>query len=251
MITITPIAAFSDNYIWVLHQDGRAVAVDPGAAAPLQDFLTAHTLHLDAILVTHHHADHIGGVAELVRPDLPVYGPPNVAEVTHALHDGDTVSLPQFALTLSVLAVPGHTLDHLAYTGQDMLFCGDTLFACGCGRLFEGSPQQMLTSLTRLSALPASTRIYCAHEYTLANQRFARRVEPDNLALQQRHVRDQARRAQQRPTLPSTLAEEHDSNPFLRVHCATVRQAVAHHDGMPYLDDVDTFARLRAWKNAN
>lgn len=252
MVDVTPVPAFSSNYIWVLHCAQTAVAVDPGDAAPLLDYLAGAGLTLDAVLITHHHADHVGGLPALLArfPALTVYGPASVAGVTHPLADGDRVELAAPGCSLDVLAVPGHTLDHLAYAGDGWLFCGDTLFAAGCGRLFEGTPAQMLASLARLAALPGDTRVACAHEYTLDNLRFALAVEPGNPALHARLRRDQTSRDAGLPTLPSTLALEHDTNPFLRVHVPAVQAAAARQAGVPPTDDeLATFTALRRWKD--
>ncbi|WP_395707357.1 hydroxyacylglutathione hydrolase [Casimicrobium huifangae] len=260
-VSIVPIPAFADNYIWALVHRGHCVVVDPGDAAPVEAFLAERQLTLDAILITHHHADHVGGVASLAssRPDLPVYGPAAeaIAGVTHPLIDGDTVNLPMMPnIFWQVMSIPGHTRGHIAYFGDDMLFCGDTLFAAGCGRLFEGTPAQMHASLTRLASLPASTRVFCTHEYTLANLRFALAVEPDNDALIARSFTEQDRRARGEPTLPSTVVLERETNPFLRVTTPQViASAVARARDLPDApaliasDPEAVFAVLRQWKN--
>ncbi len=260
-LSIVPIPAFADNYIWALLHRGHCVVVDPGDAAPVEAFLAERRLTLDAILITHHHGDHVGGVAALAaaRPGLPVYGPAAeaIAGVTHPLADGDTLVLPITPrVRWQVMSVPGHTRGHIAYFGDDMLFCGDTLFAAGCGRLFEGTPAQMHASLSRLAALPATTRVYCTHEYTLANLRFALAVEPDNAALAERSFTEQARRARNEPTLPSTIALERATNPFLRVTLPTVIASAAQHaraaSGPPAPEasnPVAVFSVLRQWKN--
>jgi hydroxyacylglutathione hydrolase len=256
MAAIIPVPAFRDNYVWVLREGDRAVVVDPGDAAPVLDFLAAEALALVAVLVTHHHADHVGGVAALVaRHRAPVFGPAREAIPgrTRALADGDAVDLPAVRAKLRVLDVPGHTSGHIAYAGtvggELVVFCGDTLFAGGCGRLFEGTPAQMATSLARLAALPAATKAYCAHEYTLANLRFALAVEPGNAALRVRAARDQARRDRGEPTVPSTIADERATNPFLRSHEPGVRDAAERHEGRALADDVEVFAAVRRWKD--
>jgi hydroxyacylglutathione hydrolase len=257
MITIIPIPAFADNYIWTLREGGNAVVVDPGDAAPVQDYLDREGLALTAILATHHHNDHVGGIPALVaRYPVPVFGPAreSIPERTRALAEGDEIDVPGLPLHLRVMDIPGHTAGHIAYfgdvSGVPAVFCGDTLFAVGCGRLFEGTPQQMWSSLSSLAALPPDTRVYCGHEYTLANIRFALAVEPDNAALWDREKREQAKRDRGEPTLPSTIAEERLTNPFLRAPIPAVRGAAAAHAGHPVSGDVDAFAALRAWKNA-
>jgi hydroxyacylglutathione hydrolase len=257
MTSIIPIPAFSDNYIWLLRHGTAAVVVDPGDAMPVQAYLGREGLTLTAILATHHHGDHVGGVpALLARWPVPVFGPGNEAIPgrTRAIGEGDVVTLPGMPVTLTGIEVPGHTAGHIAYFGDvegaPSLFCGDTLFAAGCGRLFEGTPPQMWRSLGKLAALPSATRVYCAHEYTLANLRFALAVEPGNAALVARQARDQARREQGQPTLPSTIDEERATNPFLRAPAAAVRAAAERHAGRALADDVATFAVLREWKNS-
>lgn len=242
--------------MWLLREGRRAAVFDPGDASPVAAYLDAEGLALDAILVTHHHADHVGGVAALAsRYGAPVLGPAGEAipACTRALADGEPVALASLGAALEVLHVPGHTRGHIAYAGTvggaPVLFCGDTLFAAGCGRLFEGTPAQMLTSLMRLAALPAATAVYCAHEYTLANLRFALAVEPGNAALVARQAREAQRRAGGEPTLPSSLAEERATNPFLRVRVGAVRAAIERQAGHAIADDVEAFAALRAWKD--
>ncbi len=253
MPEIIAIPAFSDNYIWAIVGPGSAAVVDPGDAGPVLRFLEARGLRLSAILITHHHGDHVGGVEALrTQADVPVFGPAgeSIPALTHRLREGDRVDLSAVGARFEVLEVPGHTRGHIAYVGGGALFCGDTLFACGCGRLFEGDPPQMAASLAKLAALPGGTRVYCAHEYTLSNIRFALAVEPGNQALRERERRERARRERGEPTLPSTIAEELATNPFLRSAEAAVGAAAARQAGRALRDAVDVFAVLRAWKNA-
>jgi hydroxyacylglutathione hydrolase len=248
--------AFEDNYIWALvDDDGDALVIDPGEAAPVLAS-TGMGLWPAAVLVTHHHSDHAGGVAALRErwPTLPVFAPDDarIPDATRRVGDGDRIQLKNWRL--SVLAVPGHTSSHVAFhgggsEGPPHLFCGDTLFSLGCGRMFEGSPPQMLASLDRLAALPPESLVCCGHEYTLANAAFALAVDPDNPALRHRTEEARAMRHAGRPTLPSTLAQELATNPFLRVDTPAVRTAVARRLGRAPADRVETFAELRRWKN--
>jgi hydroxyacylglutathione hydrolase len=247
--------AFADNYIWLLHTDRHAFVVDPGDSAPVLAWLHAHPgLQLDTILVTHHHADHTGGLSELVaHTGARVLGPAleQMPVPTQGLQQGD--GFDWHGLAFQVHEVPGHTLGHIAFwaqpAGQDpLLFCGDTLFSGGCGRLFEGTPAQMLNSLDRLAALPGATRVCCAHEYTLSNLKFALAVEPDNLALQAYWAQCTELRRQSLPTLPVALATERAINPFLRSRLSSVAAPVRQRDRLA-VDDVTTFAALRQWKN--
>lgn len=251
---LTPLPAFSDNYIWLLHDGRGAVVVDPGDADPVLKALQQDGLRLDAILVTHHHPDHTGGVAALRdATGAVVHGPARerIPEPFRPLSGGDTVEL--LGCVFTVIDVPGHTAGHIAFYAPDadggpLLFCGDTLFSGGCGRLFEGTPAQMLASLDALAALPGATRVCCAHEYTLSNLRFARAVEPDNAKLLHYLGLCQQRRASQQPTLPSTLATERQINPFLRSREHDVIRAVRART--PSADnEVAVFAALREWKN--
>jgi hydroxyacylglutathione hydrolase len=253
MIQITPISAFRDNYIWALHDDKNAVVVDPGEAAPVLAFLQAKKLTLTTILITHHHNDHIGGNRELLaRFPVPVYGPAGEAidTLTTRLKENDVITLAEFDLTFKVLDIPGHTAGHIAYVGHGMLFCGDTLFACGCGRLFEGTAAQMHTSLGKLAALPGSTQVYCAHEYTLANIAFARAVEPDNDALLQREFTEREKRGRNVPTVPSTIALELQTNPFMRSDIPAVARAADQRAQTRHATPVEIFATIREWKNS-
>ncbi|MDR2173790.1 MAG: hydroxyacylglutathione hydrolase [Burkholderiales bacterium] len=256
MVEIIPVCAFADNFIWLIHDGRHAVAVDVGDAPPLLERLDALNLTLSAVLCTHHHADHVGGNAALVaRCPVPVYGPESerIPARTVPLHGGEVLTLPGLEIPCRVLAVPGHTLGHLAYAietpDETALFCGDTLLAAGCGRIFEGTAAMMWQSLSALSALPETTRIYCGHEYTLSNLRFACAVEPDNAALVAREAAVRALRDAGKPSVPSTLAEEQATNPFLRVDVPTVQAAARAHSGLLRVTAVETFAALRTWKD--
>lgn len=256
MLSVLTVPAFDDNYLWLIHDGVHAAAVDPGDAAPILAALSAHSLSLVAILLTHHHADHVGGVQGLLQHcKVPVFGPRHeaITGVTQALEEGDSVNLPELGLSLSILDVPGHTRGHIAYVAQQQhwLFCGDTLFAGGCGRLFEGTPAQMARSLAKLAALPDATQVYCAHEYTLANLRFAHEVEPGNAELAARIRTEQDKRAQDRPTVPSTIGLEKSTNPFLRYRePAIVQRLIAVGRLAAGQEPVAAFAALREWKNS-
>lgn len=252
-IRVEPIRAFSDNYIWCLHDGTHAVVIDPGQAEPVQAFLHQNNLQLSGILITHHHYDHTGGITKLVsmRPDIPVSGPEggHIRGITHAVREDDTVTLPQLNCTFSVLAVPGHTLDHIAFYGHGALFCGDTLFNGGCGRLFEGSAQQMLQSLSKFQHLAEDTVVYCAHEYTQANLAFARAVEPDNETLAEYQQEVAQLRKKDRPTVPTRLSLQYQINPFLRAHEPTVAAAARQKSDESLTDEVSVFAAIRQWKD--
>lgn len=252
MLEIVPVKAFKDNYIWTLRDGKRAAVVDPGDARPVIEYLTREKLELVAILATHHHADHVGGIPELLaRGRVPVYGPRGepIESLTRAVGEGDTVTIPELHVSFAVLDIPGHTRAHIAYYGAECLFCGDTLFACGCGRVFEGTPEQMYASLEKLRALPDSTKVYCGHEYTLANIGFARGVEPGNEALGAREARDRALREAGKPTLPTTLGQEKATNPFLRCLEPAVVESANKYLGARAADPVRVFAAIRDWKN--
>ena len=248
---LTALPAFDDNYIWTLEDDDRrAIIVDPGDARPVLAAI-ADGLRPLAILLTHHHGDHIGGVAALRRqwPDLPVYAPEDerIGVDCERVGEGSRVQLPGFQF--EVLAVPGHTSSHIAYVGHGRLFCGDALFSLGCGRMFEGTPAQMLASLKKLAALPAATGVCCAHEYTLSNSHFARHVDPTNADLQRRQQEVQSMRSRSIPSLPVPLGQELRCNPFLRTDDAAVITAVGRWLGHAPADEVEVFAGLRRWKD--
>jgi hydroxyacylglutathione hydrolase len=250
-----PVPAFSDNYIWVLHNGQRALVVDPGEADGLASWLQEQRLQLDTILITHHHGDHTGGVAQLREATgARVYGPAReqVPSPLNKVEGGDVVEA--LGVRFDVIDVPGHTAGHIAFfaanvDGEPLLFCGDTLFSAGCGRLFEGTPAQMLDSLTRLAALPAATRVCCTHEYTLSNLRFALAVDPGNPALVEHGSHCQALRERNLPTLPSSIGLERQINPFLRSHEPALAAAARIHDPSSTADALGVFTTLRAWKN--
>lgn len=252
---IVPIQAFNDNYIWCLGNTGSnsVVVIDPGDAAPVLSYLQRHGLGLSAILVTHKHQDHIGGITRLtgLYPGIPVYGPclEVVEGVTVKVGEGESIELLEIAATLEVLDVPGHTQGHVAYLDKEVLFCGDTLFAAGCGRVFSGTHAQLYASLKKIASFLPATRLYCAHEYTLDNLGFAAWVEPESVALKQRIERDRASRRAGLPTVPSTLKEELATNPFLRCHIPQVIKAAEKYAGTQLLNGEAVFTALRNWKD--
>jgi hydroxyacylglutathione hydrolase len=248
MITITPIPAFQDNYIWLISNGQHAVVVDPGDATPVMAYLEQHQLNLDAILVTHHHADHIGGIDELARHyPCRIYAPHKEKyNFNHeAVRDTQIIHLDNLQLSLEVLEVPGHTLGHVAYYGANSLFCGDTLFGAGCGRLFEGTPAQMFSTLQKLAQLPANTQIYCAHEYTERNLQFALSIEPNNPALLHRIEQTHAARMTGQPSLPSSMASELSTNPFLRCHSSEIAKKM----GLEGRELLEIFTAIRQARN--
>lgn len=256
MITITPIPAFTDNYIWLMvNSDNKAAAViDPGTAEPVLNALTDNNLTLTAILLTHHHHDHIGGVVELLANfRVPVYAPlhESILSADHRVTETDKVDLTELNCQFRVLDIPGHTHGHIAYWHEQTkaLFCGDTLFTAGCGRLFEGTAEQMYQSLQKIAALPDDTLIYCGHEYTAANLKFAQAVEPDNIDIQQRIEHTKSLRAHNLPTVPASLALEKKTNPFLRSHRENVQQAVTRFAGHDLATNSEVFKYTRLWKD--
>lgn len=262
---VTPIAALSDNYIWCIgrHEgsDRQVIIVDPGDAAPVLAHLHRHEQELGAILITHHHHDHVDGIAALKAqwPQARVFGPASCVRhgVEDVLEDGSTLRLPALGFSARVLATPGHTADHLSYVCDELpehplpaLFCGDTLFAAGCGRVFDGTIEQLFRSLTKLAALlPCNTQIYAAHEYTVANLIFARAAEPDNARITQRLEDCRRLREEQAPTLPATIAQELATNPFLRSHLPSLMQHLPPELQPAHADAFTVFEALRHWKN--
>ncbi len=266
MLHISPIRAYSDNYIWMLQKDAHpeVAVIDPGQAAPVLKCLQDGALQLGAIIITHQHYDHTTGVAELVEqyPGVQVIGPrrhpsdtplgidrPVLELMTRQVGEGDRVELGFLNAQFEVMEIPGHTLDHLAFYGEGVVFCGDTLFAAGCGRLFSGTAQMMAPSIQRLVSLPADTRMYCAHEYTVDNLGFAKWVEPDSAEIKRRDAQEMLKQEKGEPTVPSTVALERASNPFARLREPRVIQAAEKYAGRTLGEDWEVFAALREWKD--
>ncbi|TRX56745.1 hydroxyacylglutathione hydrolase [Thalassomonas sp. M1454] len=268
MFEIKAIHAFSDNFIWCIinTSNSHCVLVDPGDANVCIDFIEQNNLHLTDILITHHHSDHVGGLAQLLEfakangSAITIYGPAteNIKLLDQKLVQDDVISLFDSALSFSVIDLPGHTSGHIAYycaclnnstDKDDVLFCGDTLFSGGCGRLFEGTAAQMLNSLTKLSNLPEHTKVYCAHEYTLANLHFARTIEPKNSQLQSYYEKVVDLRAKDIATIPSTIGLEKQINPFLRSHCSSIKQVAEQQSTQLLETDVKVFAIIRSLKD--
>ena len=251
---IEAIRILKDNYVWTLIDDAKksAIIIDPGEAQPVIDFLNKNHLKLLAILITHHHWDHTNGITGILHVfPVPVYGPANenIAGLTHPLSENDTLHIKGFPADIKILEIPGHTSGHIAFYLQGKLFCGDTLFAAGCGKLFEGTADEMTASLQKILSLPDETEIYCAHEYTLNNLRFAQLADPDNQAIPERAKRVSALRNKNQPSLPSTLKEEKETNPFLRCDKPAIKASVEKHVGEQLDTPVKVFAELRKWKD--
>lgn len=255
MLYIDPIRAFDDNYIWLIQDSERryGAIVDPGDEVPVIEHLQQHKITPVAILITHHHGDHTGGAQALVtKYRIPVYGPAHerIPAMTHPLQEGDRIALAQLGAEFRIIDAPGHTKGHILYYGHDSLFCGDTLFAGGCGRVFEGTMEQMYAAMARIEALPDQTQVYCAHEYTEANLRFARVAEPKNSVLLERILRTQELRRRNRPTVPSLLSLEKQTNPFLRCKVESLIHAAEAYAKHPLATPAEVFATVRNWKDS-
>jgi hydroxyacylglutathione hydrolase len=255
MLRVTPVRAFTDNYIWLIHSPTdpkRVVAVDPGDAAPVESAVSAAGWVLSGVLITHYHPDHVGGLARLASDkEIPVFGPlkESLPAAATKVREGDWARFPTLGLNFAVLDVPGHTSGHVAYVGHGAAFCGDTLFSAGCGRLFEGTPAQMTESLSKLAALPDETLVYCAHEYTSSNLQFARAVEPDNQDIATYQEQCRQRLSKGEPTIPSSLAIERSVNPFLRCHLQTVKRAAEERSATGLNNVAEVFGVIRQWKD--
>jgi len=267
MLKIIALHAFTDNYIWLLKRENQSevVIVDPGQSEMVVSYLKAHELALSAILITHQHYDHTGGVADLLKlyPDISVIGPdrdcsevkldidlPIPQFITYSVADGDTVFLPQLEIKFDVVSIPGHTLDHLAFVGEGVAFCGDALFGAGCGRLFSGTAQMLSTSFSKLAALPSDTKLYCSHEYTLDNLGFAKWVEPNNDSISAREESEMDKQDMGQPSIPTTVALEQATNPFMRLQQPEVKRSAEEYAGKALEEDWEVFAALREWKDA-
>ncbi len=255
MLKIRPILAFDDNYIWLLQNGDRpkVAVVDPGDEVPVLDLLRQEGLELGAILITHKHGDHTGGVNDLLEawPNADIYGPANepIGSLTQRVSGGDCIDLDWLGVEFEVMDVPGHTEGHLAYYSMGVLFCGDTMFAAGCGRVFSGTHEQLHDSLQKIAALPPQTRVYCAHEYTMANLGFAKWVEPDSALIQARFEHASDLRARGEPTVPSLLKDELETNPFLRVGEPDVIMAAENYVGRKLASGAEIFTAIRNWKD--
>ncbi|MFL6549918.1 MAG: hydroxyacylglutathione hydrolase [Povalibacter sp.] len=254
MLQVTPVRAFTDNYIWLIHSPRdrqKVVAVDPGDAAPVMQALANQQLQLSGILMTHHHGDHVGGVAELLHQHpVPAFGPASESLPGNPIRvrEDQQVDFEDLDLSFRVLDVPGHTAGHVAYVGHGSLFCGDTLFSAGCGRLFEGTAEQMTASLDKMAELPEATQVFCGHEYTVSNLKFSLAVEPDNEESARYLDECRERRARDEATVPSTVRRERNVNPFLRFRRHSVKQAAEGRAGHA-LNPVEVFAVIREWKD--
>jgi len=256
MLEIIPLPALNEhyNYIWLLKNktSNHIAIVDPGEAGPLLSLIESEKLIPIAILITHRHWDHVDGILEITEKyDIPVYTPKteSVKGSTHPVGEGDSVLLPELDLKLTIMDVPGHTSGAIAYYAEGMVFSGDTLFAAGCGRMFEGTPPQMHASLSKFKTLPDSTLLYCGHEYTVSNLKFAANVEPDNTAIQERLCLAEKARNLNRPTVPTSLAAEKQTNPFLRCEEQDVISAASYFSGKKLNEAADVFAAIRQWKD--
>ena len=253
MTQVFAISAFDDNYIWCIHDGNNAIVVDPGDASVVEKTLLEHKLTLQAILITHHHYDHTGGVLALAetRPDLVIYGPKNrkIKGITHPLEENDSMRIVSPQITLKVMETPGHTMDHIAYYNDELIFCGDTLFSAGCGRMFEGSPEVFYDSLQKIASLPHRTKVYCTHEYTQANVAFAKHVLPENDALNKYSTWVDNKRTANEITLPSDIQTQLAINPFLRCGDEKTRNNINHIMNLSAVQPVEVFAALRACKD--
>lgn len=258
MISINPIPAFRDNYLWLLDDGQRAVVVDPGDAVAVHNYLKKHNLDLEAILVTHHHSDHTAGIAQLKNQyQCTVYGPKNdvVDNLDYRCCEGQTIAIASMPAKFEVIEVPGHTLGHIAFflpsnqLSDNLLFCGDTLFSGGCGRLFEGTAAQMLNSLQKIMSLPDNTQIYPAHEYTLSNLNFAIKIDPNNSDLKRYREQVTNKRDNNMPTLPTTLLLEKKINPFLRTQSPAIIDAIEKQVNQSDLSPEELFKAVRTWKD--